>query len=212
MPLTKINFKPGINKEETDYANENGWVDGNLIRFRKGRPEKIGGWERQSDSNTYLGTGRALHSWISLGGSRYLGIGTDLKYYIEAGGSYNDITPIRSTTSAGDVTFAATNGSSTLTITDTSHGALNGDFVTFSGASSLGGLITAAVLNQEYQILLVSDANTYTVTAKDTSGCVLVGVGREQDFVSNSTLAMDLLMKEIINLGGEKINLIIKNK
>jgi len=170
MPLTKINFKPGINKEETDYANENGWVDGNLIRFRKGRPEKIGGWERQSDSNTYLGSGRALHSWISLGGSRYLGIGTDLKYYIEAGGSYNDITPIRATTSAGDVTFAATNGSSTLTITDTSHGALNGDFVTFSGASSLGGLITAAVINQEYQILLVSDANTYTVTAKDTSG------------------------------------------
>ena len=139
MPLTKINFKPGINKEETDYANENGWVDGNLIRFRKGRPEKIGGWERQSDTNTYLGTGRALHSWISLGGARYLGIGTHLKYYIESGGSYNDITPIRATTSAGDVTFSATNGSSTITVTDTSHGAINGDFVTFSGASSSCG-------------------------------------------------------------------------
>ena len=170
MPLTKINFRPGINKEETDYANENGWVDGNLIRFRKGRPEKIGGWERQLDSNTYLGTGRALHSWISLGGARYLGIGTHLKYYIESGGSYNDITPIRATTSAGDVTFSATNGSSTLTVTDTSHGAINGDFVTFSGAASLGGNVTADVINQEYQILLVSDANTYTVTAKDTSG------------------------------------------
>ena len=170
MPLTKINFKPGINKEETDYANENGWVDGNLVRFRKGRPEKIGGWERQSDTNTYLGTGRALHSWKSLGGARYLGIGTHLKYYIESGGSYNDITPIRATTSAGDVTFSATNGSSTLTVTDTSHGAINGDFVTFSGAASLGGNVTADVINQEYQILLVSDANTYTVTAKDSSG------------------------------------------
>ena len=170
MPLTKINFKPGINKEETDYANENGWVDGNLVRFRKGRPEKIGGWERQSDTNTYLGTGRALHSWISLGGARYLGIGTHLKYYIESGASYNDITPIRATTSAGDVTFSATNGSSTLTVTDTSHGAINGDFVTFSGAASLGGNVTADVINQEYQILLVSDANTYTVTAKDSSG------------------------------------------
>ena len=170
MPLTTLNFKPGINKEETDYANENGWVDGNLVRFRKGRPEKIGGWEKQSDTNTYLGSGRALHSWISLGGARYLGIGTHLKYYIEEGEAYNDITPIRVTTSAGDVTFSATNGSSTLTVTDASHGASTGDFVTFSGASSLGGLITAAVINQEYQILLVTGTNTYTVTAKDTSG------------------------------------------
>ena len=170
MPLTTLNFKPGINKEETDYANENGWVDGNLIRFRKGRPEKIGGWEKQSDTNTYLGSGRALHSWISLGGARYLGIGTHLKYYIEEGEAYNDITPLRVTTSAGDVTFSATNGSSTLTVTDASHGASTGDFVTFSGASSLGGLVTAAVINQEYQILLVTGTNTYTVTAKDTSG------------------------------------------
>ena len=170
MPLTTLNFKPGINKEETDYANENGWVDGNLIRFRKGRPEKIGGWEKQSDTNTYLGSGRALHSWISLGGARYLGIGTHLKYYIEEGEAYNDITPLRVTTSAGDVTFSATNGSSTLTVTDASHGASTGDFVTFSGASSLGGLVTAAVMNQEYQILLVTGTNTYTVTAKDTSG------------------------------------------
>ena len=173
MPLTTFNFKPGINKEETDYSNENGWVDGNLIRFRKGRPEKIGGWEKQSETNTYLGSARALHSWISLGGARYLGIGTHLKYYIEEGTAYNDITPIRVTTSAGDVTFSASNGSSTLTVTDTSHGAATGDFVTFSGASSLGGLITAAVINQEYQILLVTDTNTYTVTAKDSDGATV---------------------------------------
>ena len=168
MPLTKLNFKPGINKEETDYANEGGWVDGDKIRFRKGRVEKIGGWEKFSPSSI-IGSARALHSWISLEGRRYLGIGTTNKYYIEEGGTYNDITPIRKNTTNA-ATFAATNGSSTVTVTDASHGAVNGDFVTFSSAVSLGGNVTAAVLNQEYQIDLVTGTNTYTITAKDTSG------------------------------------------
>ena len=168
MPLTKLNFKPGINKEETDYANEGGWVDGDKIRFRKGRVEKIGGWEKFSP-NSIIGSARALHSWISLEGRRYLGIGTTNKYYIEEGGTYNDITPIRKNTTNA-ATFAATNGSSTVTVTDASHGAVNGDFVTFSSAVSLGGNVTAAVLNQEYQIDLVTGTNTYTITAKDTSG------------------------------------------
>ena len=168
MPLTAFNFKAGINKEETDYANENGWVDGNFVRFRKGRPEKIGGWEKLS-SNTYTGSARALHSWISLGGSRYLGVGATQKYYIEEGGTYNDVTPLRKT-STNSITFAATNGSSTIVCTDSSHGAVSGDFVTISGAATLGGLITAAVLNQEYQISLVTGTNTYEITAKDTAG------------------------------------------
>ena len=168
MPLTKLNFKPGINKEETDYANEGGWVDGDKIRFRKGRVEKIGGWEKLS-SDTLIGSARALHSWISLGGRKYLGIGTTNKYYIEEGGTYNDVTPVRKNTTNA-ATFAATNGSSTLTVTDASHGAVNGDFVTFSSAVSLGGNITAAVINQEYQISLVTGTNTYEITAKDTSG------------------------------------------
>ena len=168
MPLTKLNFKPGINKEETDYSNEGGWVDGDKIRFRKGRVEKIGGWEKFSPSSI-IGSARALHSWISLGGAKYLGIGTTNKYYIEEGGAYNDITPIRKNTTNA-ATFAATNGSSTLTVTDASHGAVNGDFVTFSSAVSLGGNVTAAVLNQEYQINLVTGTNTYEITAKDTSG------------------------------------------
>jgi hypothetical protein len=168
MPLTVFNFKPGINKEETNYSNENGWVDGNFVRFRKGRPEKIGGWEKLTTS-TYEGSARALHSWISLGGSRYLGIGTTNKYYIEEGQAYNDVTPIRATTTNG-ITFAASNGSSTITATDSDHGAVNGDFVTISGAVSLGGNITAAVLNQEYQISLVTGDNTYEITAKNTSG------------------------------------------
>ena len=171
MPLTKLNFKPGINKEETDYSNEGGWVDGDKIRFRKGRAEKIGGWEKYS-SDTLIGSARALHSWISLAGSKYLGIGTTNKYYIEEGGTYNDVTPIRKNTTNA-ATFAATNGSSTLTVTDASHEAVSGDFVTFSSAVSLGGLVTAAVLNQEYQISLVTGTNTYEITAKDTSGATV---------------------------------------
>ena len=169
MPLQKTVFKPGINREGTAYDNEGGWFDCNLVRFRKGRPEKFAGWEKVT-SNTYLGTARALHAWISLEGAKYLGLGTHLKYYINEGLNFNDITPIRTTTSAGDVTFSASNGDATITVADTAHGAVQNDFVTFSGASSLGGNITAAVLNQEYQVATVVNANSYTIEAKDTSG------------------------------------------
>ena len=169
MPLQTLEFQPGIDKEGTDYSAKGGWVDGNLVRFRKGRVEKVGGWLKLG-TNYYLGTGRALHSWISLGGVRYLGLGTTFKYYIEEGDVYYDVTPVRATTSAGDVTFSASDGSSTITVTDTSHGAVSNDFVTFSGAATLGGNVTAAVLNQEYQISLVTGTNTYEITAKDTSG------------------------------------------
>ena len=168
MPLQKLLFKPGINKEATDYASEGGWVNSNLVRFRKGLPEKIGGWAKAT-SSTFKATGRALHAWVDLQGTKYLGLGTTWKYYVVDGSSFNDVTPIRSTTAAGDVTFAATNGSSTITVTDTAHGAVANDFVTFSAAASLGGNITAAVLNQEYQIVAVT-TNTYTIVAKNTSG------------------------------------------
>ena len=169
MALSKFIFRPGINREGTEYDNEGGWFDSNLIRFKNGRVQKIGGWAKDT-LETYLGKARALHAWVSLEGSKYLGVGTTFKYYIKQGSNFDDVTPIRSTTSAGDVTFAATNGSSTITVTDASHGAVTNDFVTFSGAATLGGNITAAVLNQEYQILLVTGTNTYTITAKDTSG------------------------------------------
>ena len=129
-----------------------------------GFPEKIGGWEKYSP-NQYLGSARRLHNWIGLDSSNFLGIGTHLKYYIEEGTTFNDITPIRQTTSAGDVTFSASNGSTTITVTDTSHGAVENDFVTFSGAASLGGVITATVLNAEFQIVSILDANTYTITS-----------------------------------------------
>jgi len=169
MPLAKYILRPGINREGTDYSNEGGWYDANLVRFRKGLPEKIGGWEKAT-TNTYLGTGRALHAWVNLAATKYLGIGTTYKYYIESGNAFNDVTPIRTTTSAGDVTFSASNGDATLTVADTDHGAVQNDFVTFSGAATLGGLITATVLNQEYQIATIVDDDSYTVEAKDTDG------------------------------------------
>jgi hypothetical protein len=169
MPLAKYILRPGINREGTDYSNEGGWFDANLVRFRKGLPEKIGGWEKVS-VNTYLGIGRAIHAWVDLEITKYLGVGTTYKYYILSGNTFNDITPIRATTSAGDVTFSASDGDATLTVADTSHGAVQNDFVTFSGAVTLGGLITAPVLNQEYQIATVVNANSYTIEAKDTDG------------------------------------------
>jgi hypothetical protein len=151
MPLQKFLFKPGINKEGTAYSNEGGWFDSNLVRFRKGLPEKIGGWAKAS-ANSFKSTGRALHAWVNLTGTKFIGLGTTWKYYVLDGDGYYDVTPLRSTTGANEISFAATNGSAVITATDTAHGAVVDDFVTFSGAISLGGTITATVLNQEYQI------------------------------------------------------------
>ncbi len=187
MPLQKFIFNPGINKEGTDYTAEGGWFDGNLVRFRKGLPEKIGGWQKYIQAS-YEGTGRKLHGWVDLDGTKLLGLGTRFKLYIQEGTSYNDITPIRSTTGAGDVTFAATNGSSTITVTDTAHGANEGDFVTFSDATSLGGNITAAVLNQEYQIATVPSTSTFTITAKDTSGATVTANSSDSGNGGSSTV------------------------
>ena len=169
--LKKYVFKPGINKEGTSYAEEGGWFDADKIRFRSGLPEKIGGWQKNTD-NTFLGTCRSLHSYRDTGQTDYIGLGTHLKYYVQQGDNYNDITPIRATTTNG-IVFAATNGSSTLVATDNDHGAETGDFVTISGAATLGGVVTAAVLNQEYEILKVLTVDTYQITAKDTLGATV---------------------------------------
>jgi hypothetical protein len=168
MALQKTVFKPGINREGTDYSNEGGWFDVNLVRFRKGLPEKFGGWAKLT-TDVFLGTCRALHAWVSLGGTKFLGLGTTWKYYVQEGSVFYDVTPIRATTTNG-ITFAATDGSSTITATDSSHGAVPNDFVTIAGATTLGGLITADVLNQEYQIVSIPSDDTYTFVAKDTAG------------------------------------------
>jgi len=249
MPLTKLQFRPGINREITNYSNEGGWFDGDKIRFRFGFPEKIGGWDRFSSASvfsaSFLGTCRALLPWVALDGSRYLGVGTNVKYYLNEGGGLSDITPIRATTSAGDVTFSASAGAlaanitadqtslaltsaagfpsqglikigseqirygtlvsntlsnltrgvnsttpaahlsgaavtcATITVTDVDHGALVNDFVTYSGAVSLGSQITADVLNQEYQIISVPNDNNYVIEARTVSTVSSITVAGE---------------------------------
>lgn len=166
MPLLRLALKPGIDKQNTEYGAEGGWTDCDYVRFRYGLPEKVGGWTNfESTPSTLIGQVSHSKSWTSLAGVPYMVVGTTKKLYVYSGGFWSDITPLRATTAAGDVTFSATNGSSVITVTDTSHGALVGDFVTFSGASSLGGNITASILNSEYQITEILTANTYTITA-----------------------------------------------
>ena len=176
MPFSALKFKPGINADVTSYSNEGGYVDGNKIRFRSGFPEKIGGWVKHN-SNTYQGSARRLHNWVALDGSDYLGVGTHLKYYVEEGSTFNDITPLRVTTSSGDVTFSATNGSTTVTVIDSAHGANENDFVTFSGADSLGGTVTASVLNAEHKIVRLISSNQYTITVSSAANGSDTGSG-----------------------------------
>lgn len=164
--LKKILPKPGLNKENTRYTTEGGWYDCDKIRFRQGTPEKLGGWLRFS-SNTFSGVCRSLWNWITLTGLDLVGVGTNLKFYIENGAAYNDITPIRKTVVLTSP-FTATNGSAVITVADTAHGCITGDYVTFSGATGLGGNISASVLNAEYQVTVIN-SNSYTFTATATA-------------------------------------------
>jgi hypothetical protein len=176
MPLQKLQFRPGVNRESTTLANEGGWFESDKVRFRSGSAEKIGGWVADTGTTnsaltppagSFWGVCRSLFNWITLSSYNLLGVGTNLKFYIQnsTGGTFYDVTPIRSTTSAGDVTFAAVDGSTTLTVTDAAHGAQAGDFVTYSGAVSLGGVITATILNAEFQVVSITSNNVYTITS-----------------------------------------------
>lgn len=164
MPLKKILFKPGVNRENTRYTTEGGWYECDKIRFRQGTPEKIGGWQ-QVLNEQFLGVCRSLWAWATITSVKYIGLGTNLKYYIAlaGGGLYNDVTPIRAVTAPGDVSFSVTVGSNIMTVTDVGHGCITGDFVTFSGATGFGGNVTAAVINREYQVTVLT-SSTYTVT------------------------------------------------
>jgi hypothetical protein len=176
MPLTPLEFRPGINKEVTRYANTGGWVDSDKVRFRRGFPEKIGGWQSLS-TNRFLGTCRAIMEWATLAGVQLLGLGTEIKYYVVKDGVYYDITPLSSTTAPGDVTFAATDGSTVLQVNDVGSGVSVGDYVTFSGAATLGGAVTATVLNAEYAVASVVTADIYTVTLAAPATAADVGTG-----------------------------------
>ena len=168
MPLTRLFLKPGIDSQNTEYGAEGGWIEGDFIRFRYGLPEKLGGWTLFNNTDSYLvGLVSDIITWNALDASPYAAVGTTRKLYVFFGGFWTDITPIRLTTSAGDVTFAASTGSTTITVSDTAHGAIQGDFVTFSGvdASGLGGAITQAILQSEFEITSIIDADSYTITS-----------------------------------------------
>jgi hypothetical protein len=219
MPLQKLQFRPGVNREGTTLSNEGGWYDCDKIRFRSGYPEKLGGWQVDGgvyfptvpvttltatsgtdtaaslSSGAFWGVAKSMWNWINLAGYNLLAVGTNYKYYIQnsSGGAFNDVTPIRSTTAAGDVTFSATNGSPIITVNDTSSGVQVGDFVCFTGAADLGGAITATVLNREYQVQTVPTISTYTITASvnatigDSGNGGSATVGNYQITSGNST-------------------------
>jgi hypothetical protein len=174
MALKKLTLKAGVNKENTRYTNENGWYISDKMRFRQGTPEKIGGWVRIS-ATTFLGVCRSLWNWVTLASLNLIGVGTNLKFYIESGGAYNDITPIRTTVTINNNPFALT-ASTTVTVTDNGHGCYTGDFVTFSGATDIGGggtNVTAAVLNQNFQVTVI-DSNTYTIVLSVTPNATAI--------------------------------------
>jgi hypothetical protein len=159
MPLKKLLFKAGINRENTRYTNENGWYDGDKVRFRQGTPEKIGGWERISEKY-FKGLCRSLWNWITNGGINLISLGTNLKFYLSQGGNYYDITPIRDSVTLTNP-FDISSGSSTITVTDANGGYIVGDFVTFYGSTAVGNLTILG----EYEILNVS-GNDYTISAE----------------------------------------------
>jgi len=176
MALQKLQFRPGINRNITNYSNEGGWFECDKVRFLNGYPEKLNGWITYSPSSI-LGTCRALFGWVTSFDDNFLAIGTNSKAYIEVGTNLNDITPLRSADATLAVhAFSATNASSVIAVEATAHGTNNGDFVTFSGASSLGGNITSDVLNQNYEITEI-DADNYSISADVTANASDTGDG-----------------------------------
>lgn len=177
MPLQKILNRPGVNRENTRYTNENGWFVSDKVRFRQGTPEKIGGWARIS-SNTFLGTCRSLWNWVTLTANNLMGCGTSAKYYIESGGVYNDITPLRTYDYTATLTnpFTTTSGANTISVSDTAHGAAAGDLVYFSNAVAVGG-IPATEINTRHAITSITDANTYVITVTTSATSTATGGG-----------------------------------
>ena len=170
MPLKKIIFKSGVNRENTRYTTEGGWYECDKIRFRQGTPEKVGGWYQISTS-TFLGVCRSLWNWITLSAQNLLSVGTNLKFYIENGGAYNDITPTETVDTLTNP-FATVSGSTTVTVTDAGGDIVNGDFVTFTGGTAVAGL----TIKGEYQLTKISNT-TYTITAASAASSTTTGGG-----------------------------------
>ena len=178
MPLQKLQFRPGLNREGTDYSNEGGWYDADKVRFRSGFPEKIGGWSRMANAQ-FLGLARSLWNWVTLAGSNYLGVGTNIKYYVEQGGTYNDITPVVYTSSPSlDNCFVVTSGSNAVTVIDGQYSPSVGDYVTFSGANTVTGTnVTNTILNQEYSVASIVNSAAYRITVSVTANATANGGG-----------------------------------
>jgi hypothetical protein len=178
MPLQKLQFRPGLNREGTDYSNEGGWYDADKVRFRSGFPEKIGGWTRMANAQ-FLGLARSLWNWVTLAGSNYLGVGTNIKYYIEQGGTYNDVTPVVYFSSpALDNCFVVTSGSNSVTVIDGQYSPSVGDYVTFSGANTVTGTnVTNTILNQEYVVASTVNTVAYRITVSVTANANATGGG-----------------------------------
>lgn len=199
MPFIPLKFKPGVNRDQTNYSNEGGWYECDKIRFRSGFPQKIGGWLKYTPT-AFLGVCRQLFNWVTSYTDNFLALGTNLKVYLEAGGVFYNITPWQGSSGVGDVTFAATNGSSIITVTDVTvapvYAITAGNYVTFENAASLGGNITADVLNQNYEIKTVISATQYTIdvsvqaSASDSGNGGPVAVAHYEIEVGNaSTIA-----------------------
>ena len=172
MALQKILLKPGVNRENTRYTNEGSYYESDKVRFRQGTPEKIGGWARISAS-TFVGVCRALWAWFSLSSTALVAVGTNLKYYVLSGGTYNDITPLRVTRTLVNNPITTYNGLTTVTILDALGGQIAGDYVTFSGATAVGGL----TISGEYQIMVSVVANSYDITAASAASSSATGGG-----------------------------------
>lgn len=206
MPLQKLQFRPGVNREGTTLANEGGWYDCDKVRFRSGFPEKIGGWAVETYT-TFLGYCRSLWNWVTLKGFNLMGVGTNAKFYVENGGVFYDITPIR-VTNLNSTTFAAVTSSPFspfITVTDSSASSLQvGDFITFSNAVGLGGDITAGVLNQEYQIQAVVSGTVYTIVAR-AAGTSVAGL----NFTVNTATSTISLPVGTTMANGDTVALVI---
>jgi hypothetical protein len=180
MPLQKLVFRPGVNKENTNYSGEGGWYECDKVRFRSGFPEKIGGWTRFSNDQ-FLGTCRSLNNWTTLDGTSLIGVGTNSKMYLNKGGAYYDITPIYDTTvnasTATSGPFFASNGSNSVTVVDATYNPELGDYVIFSGSANLGGNVTSTVINTQYQVASVVNSTAYTVTIPVTANASDTGHG-----------------------------------
>ena len=176
MALLRLFLKPGIDKQNTEYGAEGGWTDGDYIRFRYGLPEKLGGWTTFGESAPYfLGLTSEVFTWNDLAGSPYVAVGTSRKVYVFYGGAWADITPIRDTTTGVD--FDTVSGETDVTVNDTGHEAVQGDFVTFSSVTGDPGGIPNADLEHEFEIIDVLDANSYVIHSPTAASSTATGAG-----------------------------------